>query len=66
MTGRTGAEEPCEQDWPSQAAFLMRTRCANVHQGSNPKNGFMTRPKICVQSDLMAMTCDLASEGQSI
>ena len=34
--------------------------------GPEPKDGFTTRPNICVQSDLIAMTRDLASKGESI
>ncbi len=34
--------------------------------GPEPHDGFTTRPNICVQSDRIAMTCDLASEGEPI
>ena len=34
--------------------------------GPEPRNGFTTRPNICVQSDLTAMTRELATEGESI
>lgn len=34
--------------------------------GPEPEEGFTTRPNICVQSDQITMTHDLAPEGESI
>jgi hypothetical protein len=34
--------------------------------GPEPEQGFTMRPNICVQSDPIAMTHDLAPEGESI
>jgi hypothetical protein len=34
-----------------EAAFLMRNRCANTHQGQSPKDRLNNRPNICSHPD---------------
>lgn len=47
----------------------IRPHCLVLHMqecelGPEPGDGFTTRPNICVQSDLTAMTRDLATQGE--